>query len=115
MMARLAVAGVAVVGLLASALGVDCARLNAQSREELIARGRTLFTEKGCYGCHTVGGAGTPIAPDLRRAAARYPEATLARWLRDPSAQEPTSHMPNLELSEAEAGALAAAYLASLR
>ena len=34
MKARLAVAGIAVVGLLASALGVDCARLNAQSREE---------------------------------------------------------------------------------
>ena len=79
----------------------------------MIARGRTLFTEKGCYGCHTVGSTGTPIAPDLRRAATRYPEATLARWLRDPSAQEPTRHMPNLELSEAEAGALAA-YLASL-
>jgi nucleotide-binding universal stress UspA family protein/cytochrome c551/c552 len=80
----------------------------------LIARGRTLFTEKGCYGCHTVDSAGTPIAPDLRRAAARYPEATLAGWLRDASAQEPTRHMPNLELSEAQAGALAA-YLGSLR
>jgi cytochrome c1 len=33
--------------------------------------------------------------------------------LRDPSAQEPTSHMPNLDLSEAEASALAA-YLALL-
>jgi hypothetical protein len=32
------------------------------------------------------GTAGTPIAPDLRDAAARYPEATLARWLRDPPA-----------------------------
>jgi cytochrome c1 len=41
-------------------------------------------------------------------------EASLARWLRDPAAQEPTRHMPNLDLSEAEASAFAA-YLASLR
>ena len=35
------------------------------------------------------------------------------RWLRDPAAQEPTRHMPNLQLNEAEARALAA-YPASL-
>jgi mono/diheme cytochrome c family protein len=108
------IAGIALVWLLASGLGVSCARLETQSREPLVAQGRQLFADKGCYGCHTVGLAGTPIAPDLGRVGARYSEATLARWLRDPSAQEPTRHMPNLELSEAEAGALAA-YLASLR
>jgi cytochrome c1 len=61
-----------------------------------------------------VGAAGTPIAPDLGRAAARYGEAALGRWLRDPAAQAPTRHMPNLQLSEGEASALAA-YLASLK
>ena len=114
MMARLGVAGIALIWLLASGLGLGGDRLEAQSREALVTQGRQLFTDKGCYGCHTVGAFGTPIAPDLRRAAARYPEATLARWLRDPSAQEQTRHMPNLGLSEAEASALAA-YLASLR
>lgn len=111
---RRVVAGIVVVWLLAAGFGFGCGRLGAQGREALIAQGRQLFADKGCYGCHTVGAAGTPIAPDLRRAAARYPEATLARWLRNPSAQEPTRHMPNLELSEAEASALVA-YLASLR
>jgi mono/diheme cytochrome c family protein len=114
MMARRGVAGIVVVWLLASGLGLGCGRLDAQGREALIAQGRQLFADKGCYGCHTVGIAGTPIAPDLGRAGARYPEATLMRWLRDPSAQEQTHHMPNLQLSEAEASALAA-YLASLR
>jgi mono/diheme cytochrome c family protein len=113
-MARRPVAGIVVVWLLALGLGLACGRLDAQGREALIAQGRQVFADKGCYGCHTIGAAGTPIAPDLRRAAARYPEATLARWLRDPSAQEPTRHMPNLQLNEAEANALAA-YLASLR
>jgi mono/diheme cytochrome c family protein len=113
-MARRGVAGVVVVWLLASGLGLACGRLNAQERAALVARGQQLFTDKGCYGCHTIGTAGTPIAPDLRAAAARHPEETLARWLRDPSAQEPTRHMPNLQLNAAEANALAA-YLASLR
>jgi mono/diheme cytochrome c family protein len=114
MMTRLGVAGMAAVWLFASGLGLGCARLDAQSREALVTQGRQLFADKGCYGCHTIGAAGTPIAPDLRRAVARYSEATLARWLRDPAAQEPTRHMPNLQLSEVEATALAA-YLASLR
>jgi mono/diheme cytochrome c family protein len=113
-MARPGIAGIALIWLLASGLGLGSDRLLAQSREALVTEGRRLFADKGCYGCHTIGATGTPIAPDLRRAAARYPEATLARWLRDPSAQEPTRHMPNLELSEAEASALAA-FLASLR
>jgi mono/diheme cytochrome c family protein len=112
-MARRGVAGIAVVWVLALGLGLTGNRLDAQSRAALVSQGRQLFTDKGCYGCHTVGATGTPIAPDLRRAAARYPEASLARWLRDPSAQEPTRHMPNLDLSETEASALAA-YLASL-
>jgi mono/diheme cytochrome c family protein len=114
MMGRLGAAGLAAVWLLVTGLGSGCARLDAQGREALVAQGRQLFTDKGCYGCHTIGAAGTPIAPDLRRAVARYSEETLARWLRDPAAQEPTRHMPNLQLSEAEARALAA-YLASLR
>lgn len=113
-MARLGIARIALIWLLASGLGLVVDRLHAQSRETLVTEGRRLFADKGCYGCHTIGATGTPIAPDLRRAVARYQEATLARWLRHPSAQEPTRHMPNLELSEAEASALAA-YLASLR
>ena len=112
-MARRTVSGIAVVWLLAAGVGLGCGRLNAQGREALIAQGQQLFADKGCYGCHTIGTTGTPIAPDLRQAAARYPEATLARWLRDPSAQDPTRHMPDLKLSEAEANALAA-YLTSL-
>lgn len=113
-MPRLAIAGTALILLLASGLSLVGDRLDAQSREALVTEGQRLFADKGCYGCHTIGASGTPIAPDLRRAVARYSEATLARWLRDPSAQEPTRHMPNLELSEAEASALAA-FLASLR
>jgi mono/diheme cytochrome c family protein len=79
-----------------------------------VAEGRRLYTEHGCYGCHTTGAAGTPIAPDLSHAGSRYSEAELARLLRNPAIHKPGAHMPKLGLTEAETRALAA-YLATLR
>jgi hypothetical protein len=73
-----------------------------------------VFRDQGCYGCHTVGATGTPIATDLSRIGARRDQASLARWLRDPSLQRPTAHMPKIQLSESEVQALAD-YLGSLR
>ena len=77
-------------------------------------QGRQVFFSQGCYGCHRVGAAGTPIANDLSHVGKKYTESELARWLRDPSAQKPTAHMPRLTLQEDEIRALAA-YLATLR
>jgi cytochrome c oxidase subunit 2 len=88
--------------------------LVAQDRLQLIEQGKQLFREQGCYGCHTVGPMGTPIAPDLSKVGAKYPLAYLTGWLRDPASQKPTAHMPKIALSEEEIRALAA-YLASLR
>jgi cytochrome c oxidase subunit 2 len=76
--------------------------------------GRLLFFSQGCYGCHRVGVAGTPVAHDLSHIGRKYRESELARWLRDPAAQRPSAHMPRLALNEDEIRALAA-YLASLR
>ncbi len=86
----------------------------AQAPGALVAQGKKMFMDQGCYGCHTVAGAGTPIAPDLTRIGFKYPESYIERWLRDPSVQKPTAHMPKIALTEAEAKALAA-YLASLQ
>jgi hypothetical protein len=41
-------------------------------------------------------------------------EPTPAGWLKDPSMQRPTAHMPKIQLSESEVQALAT-YLGSLR
>jgi cytochrome c oxidase subunit II len=76
--------------------------------------GRRLFFSQGCYGCHRVGIAGTPIANDLSHVGRKYTESELARWLRDPATQKPSAHMPRLALTEDEIRALAA-YLAALR
>jgi cytochrome c2 len=78
------------------------------------AEGKRMFTEQGCYGCHTMGKSGTPIASDLSMVGRKYSEAYLRTWLRDPKQQKPSAHMPKIALTEREANTLAA-YLASLR
>jgi cytochrome c oxidase subunit 2 len=94
-------------------LGVFVAMAFGQD-SALVAQGRQIFNDQGCYGCHTMGKSGTPIAPDLSKIGSKRSEDYLRRWLEDPQAQKPTAHMPKLALTEGEARALAA-YLATLR
>lgn len=79
-----------------------------------IAKGQSLFMEHGCYGCHTVGKVGTPIATELTKIGAKRDRAYLRTWLRDPASQRPTAHMPKIQMAPGDADALAA-YLATLR
>lgn len=80
----------------------------------LVAQGQRVFDDQGCYGCHTMGKSGTPIAPDLSTIGSKHSEGYLRAWLKDPKAQKPRAHMPKLELSEGQVKALAA-FLSSLR
>jgi len=49
------------LGLLAALLiAASCAQ--AQDRATLVTQGSIVFRDQGCYGCHTVGATGTPIA-----------------------------------------------------
>lgn len=80
----------------------------------VVERGEAAFKNNGCYGCHMIGKAGTPIGPDLSQVGGKYSPDYLARWLRDPTLQRPSAHMPALELSEDDVKALSA-YLGSLR
>jgi cytochrome c2 len=77
-------------------------------------RGKQLFTEQGCYGCHMIDKYGTPIATDLSHIGSKWSVGDLTRWLQDPRSQKPTAHMPRIEMPESDAKALAA-YLGSLR
>jgi len=104
-LAAIVVAGAALLFTACVAQGQDSA---------LTARGQTAFQLNGCYGCHVVGKAGTPIGPELSRVGWRYSQPYLMRWLRDPAQQRPSAHMPALELSDDDVRALAA-YLSSLR
>ena len=98
------------LALLLGAIALTTSCVQAQDR----GAGQMVFRDQGCYGCHTVGAMGTPIAPDLSHIGAKRDQAYLTRWLKDPSTQRPTAHMPKIELSESEVQALAA-YLGSLR
>ena len=102
------------ISVLLIAMVVLAGAAHAQDGSALVAKGRVLFRDQGCYGCHTVGATGTPIATDLSRIGAKRDQAFLTRWLRNPSEQRPTAHMPRIALTEPEAQALAA-YLGSLR
>jgi mono/diheme cytochrome c family protein len=86
----------------------------AQDGRALSAEGQRLFTVQGCYGCHMIEKYGTPIATDLSHVGSKHDLAYLTKWLRDPSVQKPTAHMPKIALTETEVRALAA-YLAGLR
>jgi cytochrome c oxidase subunit 2 len=99
-------------GVLTLALVAVLATLS--SAQEPIDQGQRHFMNSGCHGCHTVGKMGTPIGPDLSHVGSKYSRAYLERWLRDPSAQRPSAHMPTLELSEEQVNALAG-FLSSLR
>jgi mono/diheme cytochrome c family protein len=93
-------------------LMVACASGRPQTTSD-VPSGREIFFSQ-CYGCHTLGGAGTPIAPDLSRVGARLSREEIERRLRDPRTHKPDARMPKLDLSEAEVQALAT-YLSELR
>ena len=98
----------------AAAIALAATVAFGQDGTGLASQGKRLFTEQGCYGCHTIGKAGTPIANDLAEVGSKYPESYLREWLREPQQQKPRAHMPKIEMAEAHARAIAA-YLASLK
>ncbi|HEV8264071.1 MAG TPA: cytochrome c [Gemmatimonadales bacterium] len=70
-------------------LVADFPRLRAQGSfavdQARAAKGRALFTEKGCQGCHSIG-RGKMAGPDLLNVTQRAPVAWLRRFLKDPRA-----------------------------
>ena len=102
-----------VVCLSASAVLVAlCAWGHSETTRDLPA-GQEIFLTH-CYGCHTLGAAGTPIAPDLSHVGARLSRDEIERRLRDPRTHKPTARMPKIDLSEVEVQILAS-YLSELR
>ena len=108
---RQLIAPALVLVLSAVVVGAQERQITAQERA---ASGRSMFMEQGCHGCHTVKALGTPIGPDLSHVGAKYSEAYLTKWLRDPAEQRPAAHMPKLELTESQIAALAA-FLSTLQ
>ena len=68
--------------------------------------GRRLFEEKGCLGCHSVGGKGGNLGPALDDVAKRHDPGWIVAHFRNPQALTPDSVMPQFNFTEQETRAL---------
>ncbi len=84
---------------------VFSAELSAEAKTgELLRHGRMAFTEQNCAKCHApeAGFGANPmpetgeIAPILAGAGERVTEEWLQKWIANPKAMKPTTHMPML-------------------
>jgi cytochrome c2/predicted nucleic acid-binding Zn-ribbon protein len=88
------------------------------------ARGKQLFESVGCAGCHVLDGKGKRDdyfetvnrlhGPNLVRTGSKVNKGWLYAWLKNPKQYYPDTNMPNLRLTDQEAGDLVA-YLTSSR
>jgi len=73
----------------------------------LVQRGRQLFFEKACYGCHRIEGLSNgTLGPDLSDVGKKFKINYLWEHTVNPRAFQPTSFMPKFDLSDDEIKAL---------
>ena len=70
------------------------------------AAGRRLFEEKGCFGCHSVGGKGGDLGPALDQVAKRHEPQWIVAHFQNPQAISPGTLMPQFNFTEQETRAL---------
>lgn len=71
-----------------------------------LARGRQVFEEQGCIGCHKLGGIGAAIGPELDKVGAKRSPDWLMAHFKNPAASVPGSAMPPVKLKESDLEAL---------
>jgi mono/diheme cytochrome c family protein len=91
-------------------LQANCAQCHTEESfagTALVAKGRQLFFEKACYGCHRIEGisSGT-LGPDLSEVGRRYKINYLWEHTVDPRYFSATSFMPKFDLGDEEIKAL---------
>lgn len=90
----------------------------AQGSASLVEAGKAVYASNGCAKCHSLGGQGGRMGPDLTRVGADT--AHTPQWLiehvKNPKTQNPASRMPAFEgrINDTDLNALGA-YLASLK
>jgi mono/diheme cytochrome c family protein len=71
---------------------------------ELYEKGRTLFLEKACWGCHTISGiSSSSQAPELTDAGGKFSYEYLVESIQNPKANDENSKMPQFEWIHDEA------------
>ena len=76
----------------------------------LLAEGQRLFEQVGCTGCHLVKGYENipKIAPSLKKISAKADPGWMVRWIENPHKFRPRTRMPNFDLKQDDAVAIAA-------
>jgi mono/diheme cytochrome c family protein len=80
---------------------------------EVYEKGRTLFLEKACWGCHTIAGiSSSSQAPELTDAGGKFSYDYLVESMVNPKANDENSKMPKFEwVHDEETVAAIATYL----
>ena len=118
-MARRVLRGSLMAGLLALGAGrVAAQQATLQVDPAVAKRGQSLFQNRGCIGCHSIG-KGKRSGPDLAGVVQRRDLDWLRRWMRNPTpmfetdsiarallAEYNNTRMPNLRLKDDEVEAL---------
>ncbi|HEU4684226.1 MAG TPA: cytochrome b N-terminal domain-containing protein [Nitrospira sp.] len=99
-----------------SLLGVSIKNLYAVSRvDPAIAKGKALYAQFGCSGCHRIHGEGGAVGPDLSFVGDHRPDRDWhLRHFRDPQAVSPGSIMPKFPLTDQQLNDLTS-YMLSLK
>lgn len=88
----------------------NCAQCHTQKDFKgtpLVNKGRELFTQKNCYGCHRIDGISNgTLGPDLTEVGKKWKIDYLWESIVDPRANIATSFMPKFNLTDDEIRAL---------
>jgi len=71
-----------------------------------LARGRAVFEESGCIGCHKLHGVGGVVGPELDSVGAHRGPAWLLKHFKNPATVTPGSAMPPIKATDADLDAL---------
>lgn len=107
-------AGLLFLVVVFSLLGVSIKNLYAVPRvDPSIARGKALYAQFGCAGCHRIHGEGGAVAPDLSFVGDTRPDREWhLKHFRDPQSISPGSFMPKFPLNEQQLNDLTSYMLA---
>jgi mono/diheme cytochrome c family protein len=87
-----------------------CAQCHSEenfAQTPVIARGRKLFFESNCYGCHRIEGMSDGVlGPDLSEAGKKFKPDYLMESITEPRANLASSFMPKFNLSPADVKAM---------
>jgi mono/diheme cytochrome c family protein len=83
-----------------------CHTPNDVTEAPQLGRGRGVFEEMGCIGCHKLHGVGGVVGPELDRVGVTRNANWLLSHFKNPSAVTPGSAMPPIKASDADLNAL---------